>query len=94
MPADLMHIYGVSSARPITADACERRGYVLYMCAPMSDLLSEPTHYFSVVGIGGAKPSDAIFMVFPSFGVFSYQWLTYYMREVPANDQKIDPDAP
>lgn len=79
----MVGIYALTSFAPLTGEVCDNAGVMLYMCAPLCDFEHEPTHYLSVVGIREGRPSDAVdllFQAFPAYGIYSYQWLTYYME--------------
>ena len=66
-------------ARPVTYEQMERRGYVLYGCWPMcSPECETATHYLAVFAASSVLSRGDLFGTLAQFGVYSYQWLTYY----------------
>ena len=79
----MVSIFSVCLAKPVSAEQVERRGMVLYICLPCcAPDSSECSHYLAILGICGRINSDRAFNRLAAFGCYSYQWLSYYMREV------------
>lgn len=76
----IVSIVAVILRRPVASEDMERQGFVLYFCLPCCapDAL-DCTHYLAIVGIPGFIKSDAVFCGLAQYGMYSYQWLTYYV---------------
>ena len=67
-------------ARPVSYEQMERRGYVLYGCWPMcSPECDSATHYLAVFAASSELRAADLFDSLALFGIYSKQWLTYYM---------------
>lgn len=80
----MVSIFSACLGKPISLEQAERRGITLYFCLPCcpSDAL-ECSHYLAILGVRGHVNSDKCFNRLAGFDCFSFQWLSYYMMEVP-----------
>lgn len=79
----IISIVAVMLRQPVGMDDCAALGMVLYFCLPCCPPDSlDCTHYLCIVGVPGFIKSDAVFLGFTQWGMYSYQWLTYYATGV------------
>ncbi len=84
MSKAMVSIFSVCLGKPISYEQAERREIILYFCLPCCPPdASECSHYLAIFGICGHVTSDKAFNRLAAFNCFSFQWLSYYMMEVP-----------
>ena len=77
-----MNVFAVVLSRECAPAPLLAAGVLLYGCWPMTDSFnkSDCTHWLAVAAVPFHVKSEDAFNLFADYGVFSYQWLTYYER--------------